>query len=326
MAHWRESICATCRFAARRSASTRLAAPERRMSSCVITWIAEAVCDSRSGRFDTELTCRFINCSMLNFFRASADRLESGRWPPESGCCANPGRTKHTRPNVKTSDVAAATVFIPAIGRYPLVYGLWRSRIIPAQHALLAQRRGDPCHVPRHGTTQHGRSELGRFCGTDWRFRDTPASLSGGRALAQQFPNHLEQLAWFERLDQRAGRAQSRRGLQHLDLSGPAPTRHAADPRLGMLGTKGADHFQPVPLGHEDVHQNEIGTLLALQAQPGVPVGCFQHLVASCLERDADRAPKHAIIIHHQDSCHGTSMSSAMNPVPAALFAQVPLE
>src|SRR3989475_13192630 len=59
---------------------------------------------------------------MLNFFRASADRLESARWPAESGCCANPGRTKHTRPNVKTSDVAAATVLIPAIGRYPLVY------------------------------------------------------------------------------------------------------------------------------------------------------------------------------------------------------------
>src|SRR5207237_3221401 len=122
MAHWRESICATCRFAARRSASARLEAPERRMSSWVITWIAEAVCDKRSGRFDTEVTCRFINCSMLNFFRASADRLESGRWPAESGCCANPGRTKHTRPNVKTSDVAAAPVLIPAIGRYPLVY------------------------------------------------------------------------------------------------------------------------------------------------------------------------------------------------------------
>src|SRR6266700_1980622 len=128
MTHWRESICATCRFAARRSASARPDAPERRMSSCVITWIAEAVCDSRSGRFDTEVTCRFINCSMLNFFRASADKLESGRCPAESGCCANPGRTKHTRPNVKTSDVAAATVLIPAIGRYPLVYMVYGGR------------------------------------------------------------------------------------------------------------------------------------------------------------------------------------------------------
>src|SRR2546429_2803729 len=143
MAHWRESICATCRFAARRSASARLEAPERRMSSWVITWIAEAVCDKRSGRFDTDVTCRFINCSMLNFFRASADRLESGRWPAESGCCANPGRTKHTRPNVKTSDVAAATVLIPAIGRYPLVYvyggrGLFPPNIPSRRRAVVA--------------------------------------------------------------------------------------------------------------------------------------------------------------------------------------------
>src|SRR5256884_7226592 len=59
---------------------------------------------------------------MLSFFRASSEWLESGRMPAESCCCATPGRTKHTRPNVKTSDVAAATVLIPAIGRYPLVY------------------------------------------------------------------------------------------------------------------------------------------------------------------------------------------------------------
>src|SRR2546429_3630425 len=163
MAHWRESICATCRFAARRSASARLAAPERRMSSCVITWIAEAVCDSRSGRFDTEVTCRFINCSMLNFFRASADKLGSGRWLAESGCCANPGRTKHTRPNVKTSDVAAVTVLIPAIGRYPLVYvyggpGLFPPNI-PLWHSALVT------HVPRAGTghpTTAGRPAVAR--------------------------------------------------------------------------------------------------------------------------------------------------------------------
>src|SRR2546427_11214911 len=93
---------------------------------------------------------------MLNFFRASADRLESARWPAESGCCANPGRTKHTRPNVKTSDVAAATVLIPAIGRYPLVYGLWRPRIIPPQQAPLAPPPGDPRHLPPAGTPQNG--------------------------------------------------------------------------------------------------------------------------------------------------------------------------
>jgi len=37
MAHWRESTCATWRLLASRNASGRLEAPERRMSSCVIT-------------------------------------------------------------------------------------------------------------------------------------------------------------------------------------------------------------------------------------------------------------------------------------------------
>src|SRR2546422_3302049 len=170
MAHWRESICATCRFAARRSASARLAAPERRMSSCVITWIAEAVCDKRSGRFDTEVTCRFINCSMLNFFRASADRLESGR-------CANPGRTKHTRLNVKTSDVAAATVLIPAIGRYPLVYIVYGGRELcpnnmPFLHSAVVTHV--TCPARDHPTWRSARGELGRFCGTDGQVRDRP--------------------------------------------------------------------------------------------------------------------------------------------------------
>jgi len=80
MAHWRESTCATCKLLASRSASARLDAPARRISSCVITWIAEAVWERRSGRFETEVTCRFINCSMLSFFKASAETLESGCW------------------------------------------------------------------------------------------------------------------------------------------------------------------------------------------------------------------------------------------------------
>src|SRR5881396_2283601 len=64
---------------ARRRASGRLVTPERRMSSWVMTWMAEATCVSLSGRFETEVTSTFMSCSMLSFFRESADRLESGR-------------------------------------------------------------------------------------------------------------------------------------------------------------------------------------------------------------------------------------------------------
>src|SRR6266545_301751 len=121
MAHWRESTCATCRLPARRSASGRLDAPERRMSSRVITWIAEAVCANRSARFETEVTSRFISCSMLSCFNTSADTLVSRRWPEESGCWASPGAAKQTTPNVRTSDVAAATLLVSANGRHPMV-------------------------------------------------------------------------------------------------------------------------------------------------------------------------------------------------------------
>jgi len=69
------------------------------------------------GRFETEVTCRSINCSILSFFNAAADTLESGRWRAESACWATPGRTTQIRPNVKTSDVAAAAVFMsPSVG------------------------------------------------------------------------------------------------------------------------------------------------------------------------------------------------------------------
>src|SRR6266545_3537057 len=114
MAHWRESTCATCRLPARRNASGRLDAPERRMSSRVITWIAEAVCDNRSARFETEVTSRFISCSMLSCFNTSADTLVSRRW-------ASPGAAQQTTPNVRTSDVAAATALVSANGRRPIV-------------------------------------------------------------------------------------------------------------------------------------------------------------------------------------------------------------
>src|SRR5260370_35244516 len=43
-----------------------LVAPDRRISSLVITWIAEAVSESLSRRFETEVTSTFINSSTLN--------------------------------------------------------------------------------------------------------------------------------------------------------------------------------------------------------------------------------------------------------------------
>src|SRR2546426_956475 len=84
-------------------------APQRVAPGPLMTSMAEAVCASLSGRLETEVTSKFISCSMLSFFNASADALESGCW-------ANPGSAKQTRPNVRSIDVAAPTVLGSAIG------------------------------------------------------------------------------------------------------------------------------------------------------------------------------------------------------------------
>src|SRR2546427_546329 len=126
MAQSRELTCATCKLVARRRASGRLEAPERRMSCWVMTWMAEATCANLSGRLETEVTSRFISCSMLSFFNAAADALESGCW-------ANPGSAKQMRPKVRSIDVAGATVLGSAIGPHLLVYHASRTSIMPGR-------------------------------------------------------------------------------------------------------------------------------------------------------------------------------------------------
>ena len=65
IAHLFSSIRATSSPGASRSASGMLRAPERRISSCVITKIAAAALASVCSRFDTDVTFRFIRSSRL---------------------------------------------------------------------------------------------------------------------------------------------------------------------------------------------------------------------------------------------------------------------
>src|SRR3989442_12795492 len=45
-----------------------------------MTWMAEAACDSFSGRLETDVTSRFISCSSVSFLSARGDAAESGCW------------------------------------------------------------------------------------------------------------------------------------------------------------------------------------------------------------------------------------------------------
>ena len=78
MAHWLASSWSTSRLVASRRASGRRVAPERRISSRVMTWMADAVSDRCSGRRETELTSMAINCSRLIFFSAPGEGNVSG--------------------------------------------------------------------------------------------------------------------------------------------------------------------------------------------------------------------------------------------------------
>src|SRR5712692_10519295 len=99
MAHELELIRATSRFEARRKASGRLEAPERRMSSPVMTWIADAVSDNFSGRLETEVTSTSMSCSRLNFFSAVGDDSASGVW-------ATPWPAQTSRPSAAKAGAA----------------------------------------------------------------------------------------------------------------------------------------------------------------------------------------------------------------------------
>jgi hypothetical protein len=70
MAYWLASARATWRLGARRSTSGRLVAPERRMSSLVMTKADAATSESRSARRDTEVTTTLASSSRLSRSRS----------------------------------------------------------------------------------------------------------------------------------------------------------------------------------------------------------------------------------------------------------------
>src|SRR3954462_4994958 len=63
MDHWLLSARATCRFGARRNASGMLLAPERRISSALITYIDAAASDRRSAWRETDVISILPSCS-----------------------------------------------------------------------------------------------------------------------------------------------------------------------------------------------------------------------------------------------------------------------
>src|SRR5262245_45614210 len=55
-----------------------LVTPERRMSSCVMTYTAAGASDRGSGRFETEVTSMFINSSMPSSVKSDVRACAAG--------------------------------------------------------------------------------------------------------------------------------------------------------------------------------------------------------------------------------------------------------
>ena len=84
-------ICATFTPGTIRSRSGMFVAPERRISSFVITKIAAATRDSFCSFFDTEVTCTFIRSSRL--------WLVKSRTPDSCAFAAAPAQIQHAHRN-----------------------------------------------------------------------------------------------------------------------------------------------------------------------------------------------------------------------------------
>src|SRR5207248_10646407 len=89
------------------------------------------------------------------------------------------------------------------------------------------------------------------------------------------------------------------------------------DLRAGNLGAHRADDFQAVRLGDEEIHEQQVGAVLAVHAQRRGAVARLDYLVTGRLERDADRAPQQRVVLDDQDARHRAATRPA-RPAPGA--------
>ena len=82
--------------------------------------------------------------------------------------------------------------------------------------------------------------------------------------------------------------------------------------------------FQPVHLGHADVHEHDVGAFARHDLHCLDPVGCFaDHVDVGCrTEKDDEPAPDERLVVGDGDADHSTlpygSRASTRNPPPAA--------
>src|SRR5260370_3914111 len=117
----------------------------------------------------------------------------------------------------------------------------------------------------------------------------TEHAVPGGGSLAQR-----------HRFRQRARSAEGGRGSQHVDLPGLAPAGNGDDLRPTTLGAQVQNELESIPLGHEDVQDDDVRASRAVEPKTGGAVARFDYLLARPLQRPPDRAAKTGIVINQQ--------------------------
>src|SRR5260370_41541966 len=119
----------------------------------------------------------------------------------------------------------------------------------------------------------------------------TEHAVPGGGSLAQR-----------HRFRQRARSADGRRGAQHVDLPGLAPAGNGDDLRPTTLGAQVQNELESIPLGHEDVQDDDVRASRAVEPETGGPGGRFDYLMARPLERPPALAAETGLGITQQDA------------------------
>ncbi len=140
-----EPRCATCRLSARRKASGRVVAPERRISSCVITWMADAAPSSFSGCLATDVTSMFSRSSTLSCLswliveESPAAKSGTAQRPPSSDVTTMTATFRVTRVVMTGSFPVTLTRFHPM----HCVFTIARDHIADAVISSRARRLSD---------------------------------------------------------------------------------------------------------------------------------------------------------------------------------------
>jgi len=143
-----------------------------------------------------------------------------------------------------------------------------------------------------------------------------------GFEVGHALPHRLEQFLRAEWFAQAVGGAELGRkaeivGRRRLSVA-EHEARHRDDRHAGTVLVERMDRFDPVHARHEDVANDQIERAGFDRRNAGTPICHKRHVVAVLFEHHLDRTAHSDVVIHHQDSQHGSPLALTRAPPPGA--------